>query len=146
MKKFIVAFAAGILLISTTAMAGGKDKTHPAQATFQKEFNGATDVKWTEGKDVIAASFVLSESRVIAYFDHSGELLGTARSILFNQLPLAAIKEINKRYGSVPVYDIIEYSNGEETFYSMGIETATKFTKLKVSQSGDISVVQKLKR
>src|ERR1700704_1165326 len=105
MKKFIVAFATGILLISTTAMAGGKDKTHPAEVTFQKEFNGATDVKWTEGKDVISASFVLSETRVIAYFDHSGELLGTARSILFNQLPLAVIKEINKRYGTLPVYN-----------------------------------------
>lgn len=146
MKKFIVAFAAGILLISTTAMAGGKDKTHPAQATFQKEFNGATDVKWTEGKDVISASFVLSETRVIAYFDPSGELLGTARSILFNQLPLAAIRELNKQYGSAPVYDITEYSNGEGTFYSMGIETATKFLKVKVSTAGDISIMQKRKR
>ena len=146
MKKFIVAFAAAVTLISTAAFAGPEDKKNPAQITFQKEFKGAEDVKWSEGRDVISANFVLNYTRVIAYFDYSGELLGTARSILFNQLPLAVIKAINNRFESAPVYDIVEYTCGTETFYHMDVDTATKHYKLKVSFEGYISVEKRTKK
>jgi hypothetical protein len=146
MKKFIVAFAAVLTLISTTAFAGRKSKDNPAEATFQKNFQGASDVKWIEGKETITASFILSDSRVVAYFNYSGELLGTARSVLFSQLPLAVIREINNRYGSAPVYDIIEYTCDSDTFYHMDVETPTRHLKLRVSSSGDISVESKLKK
>jgi len=146
MKKFIIAFAVASTLITTTAFAGSKYWDNPAQTTFQKEFKGAEDVKWSEGREVISASFTLSNSRIVAYFNYSGELLGTARNVLFNQLPLAVIREINNRFGSAPVYDIIEYTCGTETFYNMGIDTSTKHLKLKVTSDGSISVEQKTKK
>ncbi|HEV8503972.1 MAG TPA: hypothetical protein VGQ53_01190, partial [Chitinophagaceae bacterium] len=99
MKKSIIVFSAILTVITATAFVGAKPGGNPAEATFQKEFNGATNVKWTEGKDVISASFILSDSRIIAYFSSDGELLGTARNVLFNQLPLAVVKEINNHYG-----------------------------------------------
>ena len=145
MKKIIIAFAAVATLITTSAFAGEREKANPALATFQKEFTGATNVKWTEGKDVISASFILSDSRIIAYFNSDGELLGTARNVLFNQLPLAVVKEINNRYGNAPISDIIEYTSGLATYYGMYVDTATKQLKIKITSEGDVTVEKKTK-
>ena len=147
MKKFIVASAAALTLITTAAFAAPEDKKNPAEATFQKEFKGAEDVKWNEGRDAICANFVLNSSRVEAYFDYSGELLGTARTVTFNQLPLAVIKAINNRFeSSAPVYNIVEYTCGTETFYHMDAETSKKHYLLKVSSDGYISVEKRTKK
>jgi hypothetical protein len=73
-------------------------------------------------------------------------LLYTARNVLFNQLPLVVITEINKRFGTSPVYNIIEYTTGSETFYTMRTETAKKKLKLRVSPDGCISVEKKEKK
>src|SRR5262245_22811051 len=146
MKRSIIVFSAILTVITATAFVGSKPGGNPAEATFQKEFNGATDVKWTQGKDIITANFVLSDSRIIAYFTTEGELLGTERNVLFNQLPLAVIKEINNRYGNAPIFDIIEYTSGTETFYGMMADTPTKRLKLRISAEGDVTVEQKEKK
>jgi len=146
MKKSIIVFSAILSVITATAFVGAKPGGNPAEATFQKEFNGATNVKWNEGKDLISATFLLSDSRIIAYFNTDGELLGTERTVLFNQLPLAVIKEINNRYGNAPIFDIVEYTSGQETNYGMVVDTPTKRLKLKISSEGDVTVQQKEKK
>ena len=146
MKKILIAIVAVTTFISTSAFAGEREKTNPALTTFQREFKGATNVTWSEGKDAITAAFVLNESRVEAYFDNTGELLGTARSVVFTQLPLAVIQGINNRYESAPVYDIVEYNTGGDTFYQMTVETATKRLVVRASIAGDISVQKKVKK
>ena len=103
-------------------------------------------MQWTEGKDIISATFVLSDSRIIAYFSSEGELLGTERNVLFNQLPLAVIKEINNRYGDAPVINIIEYTSGLDTFYGMYVDTPTRQLKIKISSEGDVTVEKKTKK
>jgi hypothetical protein len=145
MKQLIIAFVGALTLISTTAFAGGKDKFNPALTTFQNEFKGATDVKWEQNNRVITAGFTFNSFRIVAYFDYSGELLGTARNILFNQLPLAVIKEINTRYGSAPVYDIVEYNSNGDTFYQMTVESSNKKLDVKATPAGDISVLRRIK-
>ena len=145
MKKFIIAFGAALTLISTTAFAGDKEKVNPALSTFQNEFKGATDVKWQQGKNVITAGFNFNGLRTEAYFTYDGELLGTARNVLFNQLPLAVIKQIDTRFGTAPVYDIIEFSAGSETFYQMIVELPKKKLEVRATSGGDISVLRKIK-
>lgn len=146
MKKSIIVFSAILSVITASAFAGAKPGGNPAEATFQKEFNGATNVQWTEGKDVISAMFILSDSRIIAYFTNDGELLGTARNVLFNQLPLAVIKEINNRYGNAPIADIIEYTSGLQTYYGMYVDTPTKHLKIKITSEGDVTVEKRAKK
>ncbi|HET9823948.1 MAG TPA: hypothetical protein VFP87_01370, partial [Chitinophagaceae bacterium] len=90
-------------------------------------------------------SFALNGYHVEAYFTYAGELLGTARNVLFNQLPLAVVKEINSHYGSAPVYDIVEYGTGSETFYQMIVELPTKKLQIRATSGGDISVEKRIK-
>jgi hypothetical protein len=146
MKRSIIVFTAILSVITATAFVGARPGGNPAEATFQKEFSGATHVKWNEGKDIISATFVLSDSRIIAYFTSEGELIGTERSVLFNQLPLNVVKEINNRYGNAPIFDIVEYTSGTETFYGMVADTPTKRLKLKISAEGDVTVQHREKK
>ena len=146
MKRSIIVFSAILSVITATAFVGARPGGNPAEATFQKEFSGATNVKWTEGKDVISVSFVLSDSRIIAYFTNEGDLLGTERNVLFNQLPLAVVREINNRYGNAPIADIIEYTSGVNTFYGMYVDTPTKHLKLKISSEGEVTVEKRTKK
>ncbi len=146
MKRSIIVFTAILSVITATAFVGARPGGNPAEATFQKEFSGATHVKWNEGKDIISATFVLSDSRIIAYFTSQGELIGTERSVLFNQLPLNVVKEINNRYGNAPIFDIVEYTSGTETFYGMVADTPTKRLKLKISAEGDVTVQHREKK
>jgi hypothetical protein len=146
MKKFIIGLAAVLTLISTTAFAGKNEKINPALPVFQKEFKGASDVRWQEGKDAIKAAFVLNDFRVEAYFSFTGELLGTARNVLFNQLPLAVVKEINNRFETAPIYEITEYNTGSDTFYYMTVELTNKKLKIKATSGGDISVIKRIKK
>ena len=146
MKKSIIVFSILLIIITATAFVGAGQATNPAEATFEKEFAGATAVKWNEQKDFISASFNISDSRVIAYFGYDGELLGTERNILFNNLPLAVIKSINSRFGSASIFNLVEYTAGTETFYKMYADTPTKQLKLRVSQQGDIMIEQRTKK
>ena len=146
MKRSIIAMTVVFAFISTTAFSQKKGNENFAIVTFQKEFKGAENVKWSHDKDFITASFVLGNSGVIAYFDDSGELAGTARNILFNQLPLLVIKELNGSYPSASIYNITEYNTNSETFYTMTAETLTRQFKLKVFSNGDISVENKIKK
>jgi len=146
MKRSIIVFSAILLVITATAFVGARPGGNPAEATFQKEFGGATDVKWNQGKDLISATFILSDSRIIAYFTTEGELLGTERNVLFNQLPLSVVKEINNRYGNAPIFDIVEHTSGTETYYGMVVDTPTKRLKLKISGEGEVTVQQKEKK
>src|SRR4029078_3826416 len=146
MKKSIIVFSAILTVITATAFVGAKPGGNPAEVTFQKEFNGATNVKWSEGRDLISATFILSDSRIIAYFTTEGELLGTERNVLFNQLPLSVVKEINNRYGKAPIFDIVEHTSGTETYYGMVVDTPTKRLKLKISGEGEVTVQQKEKK
>ena len=146
MKKSVIAFTALFAILSATAFAQKNANENPALATFQREFKGAENAKWSQQKDFVSVSFALGNSGVIAYFNNSGDLLGTARSILFNQLPLLVIKELNDSYPSASIYNITEYDTNSETFYTMTAETSKRQFKLKVSPNGDILVENKIKK
>ena len=147
MKKILI--AAAVLITSTftafTANAGDKVNAK-VLSTFQKEFSQATDVKWTITDDVVKANFSYLGTRAEAFFTTEGELMGTARNVLYNQLPIAITRELDKKYASATIYDIIEYSVGGETKYSMTIELVSKKLTVKATSGGEIWVEAKMKK
>ena len=147
MKKLILATVILLTVSATTAMAKGTKKVDPkVLSSFKKEFVNATNVHWLTADDVSRASFVLNESRIQAYFSNEGELLGTERNILFAQLPLSVVKEVNSRYGLTPVYGITEYNNGSGTFYYMTVELASKKLTVRATPYGDVYVEKKTRK
>ena len=67
-------------------------------------------------------------------------------NILFNQLAGAVINKITDRYSEASVYEITQYNCGEEIFYSMIVETDSKKLKIKALSSGDLAILEKLRK
>src|SRR5436190_17669350 len=119
MKKIFVSLSLMVIVaLTTTVFAKDKfDVNDRVKESFKKEFAGATSVKWENVKDLRAATFVFYDHAVIAYFNDEGELLGSAREVLFYQLPLAVIKSFDKIFSDAYVTEVLEISNTDGTFY-----------------------------
>lgn len=141
MKKIFIAVTILFIVGCGVSYANGKDKVNPTiLAAFQKEFIGAGNVSWDNYGDIVKASFVYNNVRTVAYFNGDAELVGTVRTILFNELPLAVMKQVDQHFGLIPVYDIVEYSSNGETVYSMTAEQASKKIKIKANLEGKVWV------
>src|SRR5215813_1928046 len=110
MKKLILSIGLFLTVFSLSAFATDEKNINPqVLSAFNVEFSGAQNVKWTKVEGVYAVNFTQNNFRIEAFFDEDGELLGTVRNILFNELPLSVTNAINKKYKNAPAYDIYEY-------------------------------------
>jgi hypothetical protein len=147
MKKIFVSLALMVTVaLTTTVFAKDKlDVNDRVKESFQKEFTGATLVKWQKVQNLQEATFVFYNHAVIAYFNDEGELLGSAREVLFYQLPLAVIKSFDKMFSGTDVVEVLEISNTDGTFYRVTTETQTKRYQVRINANGNVISVVKVK-
>ena len=141
MKQTIIGMAASFLTITT--FARDIEPNPSVLQAFKTEFKSATNVEWHDGPDYVRAIFVINNSRAEAYYELDGELIGTARTILFDYLPLAVLNEIERRFPQAAYYDLTEYDKRGEIFYMLTIQEGSKKLTVKVSPSGDVTVEKK---
>jgi hypothetical protein len=147
MKKIIIGITLVINLVSISAFAsGGKDVNPRVMRSFKSEFFNAENVNWSEMDGIYAANFTQFGSRIEAYFYETGELIGSIRNVVFNQLPLAVVNNINKKYNSAPIYELFEYNFGGETYYSMTLELPKKSLRIRCSSGGNVIVERIIKK
>lgn len=148
MKKFLVSLLLMLAVGFTTAFANDEPGiTKQVKKNFEKEFAGATSVKWDNLGDYQVATFTLENNRVEAYFNtETGELEGTARYVLFDQLPLQVVKAFNKNFDSTDFLSALEISNHAGLFYRLKAETQNKRYSLKVSADGNVLHKIRIKR
>ncbi len=145
MKKIIISFS--LLLTACLTAVFANNAVTPNEkilASFKKEFSTAQDVTWNKQDNFDKATFLLGASWVIAYFNPAGQLEGCARDILFDQLPLAVMTAINKRFTAAEIINVREITNGDGTHYRLALEAKNKKYKVKVDSSGNINEVDKL--
>jgi hypothetical protein len=85
MKKIFVSLSL-MVTVALTATVFAKEKfdvNDRVKESFNKEFAGATSVKWKTVKDLRAATFIFCDHAVVAYFNDEGELLGQPGRFLF---------------------------------------------------------------
>ena len=147
MKKVFVSFSA--LMIAVLSFAGPVNESEPGVLVlneFKKEFSAAENVTWSKQDEFDKATFVLAGRRVVAYFNNTGQLEGCVRDLFFDQLPLAVMTAVDKRYGSAGVLDVREVTNSEGTSYRLTIETKTRKLRVKVTSDGNLNVLEKIKK
>ncbi len=145
MKKIIISFS--LLLTAGLSTAFASDDPNPDEKvleTFKTEFITAENVTWTKQGEYDKASFVLAGRRAIAYFNQAGELEGCMRDIFFDQLPLAVMTAIDKKYANAEIIDVREVSNADGTNYRVRFVVKGKKLSIRVSPTGNIDDVQKL--
>ncbi|HVT84741.1 MAG TPA: hypothetical protein VHD35_06045 [Chitinophagaceae bacterium] len=146
MKKIFLFMSFAIVVGMTSAFAGKDPKVGPrVQQSFKKEFPAADFVKWDKDQDYFKATFVLNDYRTEAWFSEEGELLGTVRNLLYDQLPLAVMRGIEKKYSAEDIIEIREITNADGTTYKMtAINKKGKFG-LSATPDGDVVRTGKIK-
>lgn len=144
MKKLILSLC---LFAVITAFAKSPDPvSEKVKSSFTKEFPGADLIGWTDAGDYYKAVFIYSGFRTEAYFTEDGKLQGSARNILYNQLPLAVTKAVEKRFTNADVLEINEITTEGGTSYLLRLEAGTKGYQVQYDGSGNNIGFERVKK
>lgn len=146
MKKLFLSLSL-LMTIAGTALANDKANVNElVKAAFKKEFPAASLIEWNNPGEYYKATFMLWGHRTEAYFTEDGQLQGSIRSIFYNQLPLAIMTSVDKRFEGAEILDVNEINNSNGTTYSLLLEAGNRKYRVKANASGGITEVNKLKK
>lgn len=149
MKTIIIA-AALMICLNQNSSAQIDEVNAKVTASFQQKFTGATNVTWDKTKELDIALFQYEQRTWIAYFNHRGELLASARRIReVSHLPMTVQSSLKNfqnqqsaKEGPVTLGPIFEVNDGNYSYYFIPMESKTR--KLSVSINNDgYAMVQK---
>jgi hypothetical protein len=146
MKKIFLFVSFAMIVGMTSAFASNDPTVSPGvQQSFKKEFPSAGYVTWGKYQDYLKASFVLADHRTEAWFSADGQLLGTIRDLFYNQLPLAVMKEVDKRFPAANISETREVTNNNGTSYKMVVETRKGKFIVTATPDGEVTKTGKIK-
>ncbi len=146
MKKTFLTLLAFLIIGSTAVMASDRADVDPKiLSAFQKEFSFAKNAKWEVKGNLTQVIFLLNDQQVLACFNSDAELVTTARSILYNQLPISVIRTLEKEYAGADFIGITEVNRNNETYYQIRADEKNKKFLLKAIPSGNITVLKKIR-
>lgn len=146
MKKTFLALSM-ILTIALSATPVYREKKIDPRvlSAFEKEFWFAKNASWDESGGISQVKFSLNDQTFIAWYNTDAELIGTARNILYMQLPLSVIKSLEEKFGSADLSDITEVTKDNLTTYYLTAEEKSKKYFLEASSVGSITILKKIK-
>jgi hypothetical protein len=146
MKKTLLTLFAFLMFGISVMIASERTNVDPKiLSAFQKEFSFAKNAKWEVKGNLTQVNFLLNDQAVTAWYNSDGELVTTARNILYNQLPISVTRALEKEYAGADFIGITEVSRNNETYYQVRADEKNKKFLLKASPSGNIIVLEKIK-
>jgi hypothetical protein len=147
MKKIILALSLFAVTGLSSSYANEDVKVSKrVLSAFQNDFNSAVNARWSVEQEFYKVSFTNMDMPVEAYYDEDGALVGSVRTLSFEQLPLAIIHEYSRRFENSPVKNVVEITNTEGTSYRIWTEKGNKTYKLRANASGEIVTLEKRKK
>jgi ketosteroid isomerase-like protein len=115
MKRLIIAFLLGTVLLTSESFTEGPKLNSAVLKSFNSAFRNATTVTWQMVGDYYRASFTEDNKALYAYFNDDGEWVATSRFIPAGDLPATLKKELRK-YNST-IIEVFEVDSKEGTRY-----------------------------
>lgn len=149
MKTIIIA-AALMICFNSKSSAQIAEVNAKVSESFHKKFTGATSVTWDKTKDLDIALFQYDQRTWIAYFNHSGELLASARRIReVSHLPMTVQSSLTNfqskqsaKNEPVTLGPIFEVNDGTYSYYFIPMESKTRKLSISINNDG-YAMVQK---
>src|ERR1700744_2157405 len=134
MKKiFLTIAAAALLSVNVFAADGGKKEaataSYAVQQSFAGDFAGATNIVWTITRNSQKADFIIDGVKKTAFYNLSGEFLGTTQYTSYKAIPAKSQAIIAKDYKGYTAADVIVYQANEAL--NNEIEPTSYFVDLK---------------
>jgi hypothetical protein len=124
MKKFILSIAILLILTGSSFAKSPAGISDRAVASFQKDFNRASEVKWDITNDYLMATFQLDKETMFAYYDFQGNMIGLVHHMLTSSLPASLQKEIKKHYSNYWVSSLFQVTNEDGISYYIQLKNA----------------------
>jgi len=155
MKKLLFVIALSLLTVSTYAIDRNDDikkVSYTALRQFETDFQSAKDVSWKINDQYVKATFTSEGKNMAALYNIQGEYLGVVQYLDYEQVPLKARNEIEKRYSSYTfssALKIVGRPNDRSDFNDVGtywvdLANDTKQVYLSVSPSLSVSLFKTL--
>jgi hypothetical protein len=144
MKKVLMTLA--IAISSIVAFAGEGNVSKNALNSFNKEFTGAKEVRWTTSSEFYKADFILNDQYIMAFYSKDGEFIGMARNISSLNLPLKLQSKVRNDYADYWISDLFELSDYDGTHYYITVENADSKVLLRSSDNTDWSIFKKMSK
>lgn len=135
MKKIIYLLALTVLSFSVKATETNVNSR--VMASFKKDFAHATDVLWTITNDISKVSFQYNNISYFAFYNNTGELLGTTRYVTLLNLPIKLQTSLRNDYKDYWVSNLFEVNNADGLAYYITIEDADNKIVLKSDNGKD---------
>jgi hypothetical protein len=160
MKKIFLTFATAVLFsVSVFAADGGKKPTdgsanvsYAAQQEFTTDFATAQNVIWTVNKNCQKADFEIDGVKKTAFYNFSGDFIGTTQAVDYKVIPAKMQKQIAADFKGFTAVEVIKFE--ANTTYNADVEPTTYFVDLKstseellvkVTASGNVEFFKQVK-
>jgi hypothetical protein len=104
MKKLFIIIALTVLSVGSYAVERNdgnddiKKVSYTAIRQFEDEFKTAQNVSWKVNDQYVRASFTAEGKKMSALYDLQGSFLGAVEYVSYDQIPVKAKIELEKRY------------------------------------------------
>jgi hypothetical protein len=160
MKKIFLTIATAALFSVTVFAADGGKKTNEnsanvsynVQQEFTADFAGAQNIVWTVTKNVQKADFTVDGVKKTAFYNLSGDFLGTTQTIGYNAIPAKSQKLIAADYKGYTAVNVIVYQANESlnndidpTSYFVDLKNDKHEALVRVTGSGSVEFFKQVK-
>lgn len=144
MKKLIITAVLAVSVIGT-AFANDIRINSAAQQSFKRDFRNVSQVQWQTYGSHTLAIFTQGNELIKAYYNESGNLYGTSRTVNTSDLPVQVKRAFSRNYSTYTVKDAMKFEGLEETAYLLTAENEKETVVLKVVD-GALSTYKKIKK
>jgi hypothetical protein len=144
MKKII--FAAIISLFAFQVFAADPLVNEKVLTAFNKTFQRATDIRWSELPEAYEVSFKQDEIFTRVTYDKQGNIERTLRAYYEEQLPIMVLSKVKARFAGKKIFGVIEESSQDGTYYHITLEDEKHWFNIKADSMGTLTVEKKFRK
>jgi len=144
MKKIAQLLVMAMIMSATTFATNIHDNVNKdIQAAFSQKFKGAQEVSWATTDNYVKAEFQIDGQFMAAYFTGTGNLIGVARNMRSQQLPINLQTGLKKQLANGWITELFEYATDEETSYYATLENADQKVVVQSIDSHNWMIIKK---
>lgn len=137
MKKKIFTCIAAFFLMANILLANNNSVRVPESvaAEFNNHFTCVTELRWEGWGNYYKATFRQNNHTLYAYFSDNAEIMGVAKNILSDKLPVLLQAELKNKYSDFWITELAKYDIADKTGFLVTIENADETIVLKTTGS-----------
>ena len=145
MKKLLFAVLLTVSL-ATSAFADHTNANVVVRNSFKTEFGNAANVNWSSSGEFAKATFTVNNLKMEAFYNTQGELVGTAKGINLDELPVKAKRTFAKKFSGYTVTEAIHFEGADDSAYFFSAENEKESIIFKVGANEQLSTYKQTKK